>query len=145
MSSSTRASDIDLGGGLRPPSDPPPGVAQAKPALERRGFRAVGGLGSRVVGAVRWTFRFARRKPLGALGGIIVVAMLVMAVFAERIAPYNYDETIRGARMVSPRAAHWLGTDNLSRDMWSRIVYGARVSVSVGFLPIALATLMAPG
>jgi peptide/nickel transport system permease protein len=87
--------------------------------------------------------RLARRKPLGALGGIIVVAMLVMAVFAERIAPYNYDETIRGARMVAPGAAHWLGTDNLSRDMWSRIVYGARVSVTVGFLTIGLATLMA--
>src|SRR5215468_943517 len=77
--------------------------------------------------------RFARRKPLGALGGLIVVALLVMAVFAEQIAPYGYDQTIRGARMKPPSAAHWLGTDNLSRDMWSRIVYGARVSITVGF------------
>jgi peptide/nickel transport system permease protein len=87
--------------------------------------------------------RFARRKPLGALGGVIVVAMLVMAVFAERIAPYGYDETIRGARMKPPSATHWLGTDNLSRDMWSRVVYGARVSVSVGFLTVALAVVLA--
>jgi peptide/nickel transport system permease protein len=87
--------------------------------------------------------RFARRKPLGALGGLIVVAMLVMAVFAERIAPYGYDETVRGARMKAPSATHWLGTDNLSRDMWSRIVYGARVSITVGFLTIGLATVMA--
>jgi peptide/nickel transport system permease protein len=86
---------------------------------------------------------FARRKPLGAIGAIIVLAMLVMAIFAERIAPYDYDETIRGARMRAPGTAHWLGTDNLSRDMWSRIVYGARVSVTVGFLTIALSTLMA--
>ena len=63
--------------------------------------------------------------------------MLVMAVFAEQIAPYGYDQTIRGARMKPPSAAHWLGTDNLSRDMWSRIVYGARVSITVGFLTIA--------
>jgi peptide/nickel transport system permease protein len=87
--------------------------------------------------------RFVRRKPLGAIGGVIVVAMLLMAVFAEAIAPYKYDETIRGARMQAPSATHWLGTDNLSRDMWSRIVYGARVSVTVGFATIALAIVVA--
>ncbi|HET8579188.1 MAG TPA: ABC transporter permease [Methylomirabilota bacterium] len=88
-------------------------------------------------------WRFSRRKPLGALGGLIVVAMLLMAVFAERIAPYGYDESIRGARMRPPSAAHWLGTDNLSRDMWSRTVYGARVSITVGFATIGLAILLA--
>ncbi len=87
--------------------------------------------------------RFARRKPLGAFGGAIVVALLLMAGFAERIAPYDYDQTIRGARMKPPSAAHWLGTDNLSRDMWSRVVYGARVSITVGFLTIGLAVLLA--
>ena len=96
--------------------------------------------------AVRWAVavaRFARRKPLGALGAVIVAAMLVMAAFAEQIAPYRFDETIRGARMTPPSAAHWLGTDNLSRDMWSRVVYGARVSVTVGFGTIALAIVVA--
>ena len=87
--------------------------------------------------------RFARRKPLGAVGAVIVVAMLVMAAFAERIAPYGYDESLRGARMTAPSAAHWLGTDNLSRDIWSRVVYGARVSITVGFLTVALAMLLA--
>jgi peptide/nickel transport system permease protein len=87
--------------------------------------------------------RFARRKPLGAFGGAIVIAMMLMAVFAERIAPYGYDETIRGARMKAPGAAHWLGTDNLSRDIWSRVVYGARVSITVGFLTVGLAVLLA--
>jgi len=87
--------------------------------------------------------RFARRKPLGAIGAIIVVALLVMAVFAERIAPYGYDETIRGARMQSPSLTYWLGTDNLSRDIWSRIVYGARVSITVGFATVGLAVLLA--
>ena len=95
---------------------------------------------------VRWLVALARfgvRKPLGAFGGVIVVAMLLMAVFAERIAPYDYDQMIRGARMKPPSAAHWLGTDNLSRDMWSRVVYGARVSITVGFLTIGLAVLLA--
>lgn len=82
--------------------------------------------------------RFARRQPLGAVGGLIVVAMLVMAAFAERIAPYGYDDAIRGARMRPPSLAYPLGTDNLSRDLWSRIVYGARVSITVGFLTVLL-------
>jgi peptide/nickel transport system permease protein len=96
--------------------------------------------------ASRWAravVRFARQKPLGAIGGVIVVAMLVMTLFAEVIAPYSYDESVRGARMKPPGAAHWLGTDNLSRDLWSRIVYGARVSVTVGFATIALAMVAA--
>jgi peptide/nickel transport system permease protein len=98
------------------------------------------GIGSRSLRTVVW---FVRRKPLGALGAVIVVAMLLMAVLAERVAPYGYDETIRGARMKPPGATHWLGTDNLSRDLWSRVVYGARVSVTVGFTTIALATVLA--
>src|SRR5262245_53325876 len=66
-----------------------------------------------------------------------------MAVFADRIAPYTYDETIRGARMKPPSAQFWMGTDNLGRDIWSRVVYGARISVTVGFATIALTTLLA--
>jgi len=93
--------------------------------------------------ALRGIGRFCRRKPLGALGAFIVIALLVMAVFAERLAPYGYDETVRGSRMKPPSAAHWLGTDNLSRDMWSRIVFGARVSVTVGVATVALAVFLA--
>jgi peptide/nickel transport system permease protein len=95
------------------------------------------------VDTLRALGRFVRRKPLGALGAAIVGALLVMAVFAEQIAPHGYDDTIRGARMRPPSAAYWLGTDNLSRDMWSRIVYGARVSVTVGFATVALAVTLA--
>ena len=69
--------------------------------------------------------------------------MLVMAVGAPWIAHYAYDESIPGSRMKAPGAQFWMGTDNLSRDMWSRVVYGARVSVTVGFATIALATLLA--
>jgi peptide/nickel transport system permease protein len=86
---------------------------------------------------------FARRKPIGALSALVVVAMLLMALFAEQIAPYGYDEAVRGARMVPPNATHWLGTDNLSRDIWSRIVFGARVSITIGFATIFLGTAAA--
>jgi peptide/nickel transport system permease protein len=94
-----------------------------------------------VVRALVWLGRFARRKPLGAIGGVLVVAMLLMAGFAERIATHGYDDTIRGARMKPPGVAYPLGTDNLSRDLWSRIVYGARVSITVGFLTVLLGTV----
>jgi peptide/nickel transport system permease protein len=86
---------------------------------------------------------FCRRKPLGAVGGIIVLVMLVMAFGADWIAHYPYDQSIAGARMKPPGVQFWMGTDNLSRDMWSRVVYGARVSVTVGFATIALGTFMA--
>jgi peptide/nickel transport system permease protein len=105
--------------------------------------RRLAGRGGALRAAVRGAVRFARRKPLGALGGVIVVGMLLMAAFADGLAPYGYEETIRGARFRSPGSAHWLGTDNLGRDLWSRIVYGARISVTVGFLTIALGTLLA--
>jgi peptide/nickel transport system permease protein len=93
--------------------------------------------------AARHVLRFTRRKPLGAIGAVIVLALLVMAIFADRIAPFSYDESIRGARMKAPTVQYWMGTDNLGRDIWSRVVYGARISVTVGFATIALATLMA--
>jgi peptide/nickel transport system permease protein len=115
----------------------PEHVAPAKPASAQARSWAGG------VDTLRALGRFVQRKPLGAIGAVIVVALLIMAVFAERIAPHGYDDTIRGSRMKPPSAAHWLGTDNLSRDMWSRIVYGARVSVTVGFATVALAVTLA--
>jgi peptide/nickel transport system permease protein len=92
----------------------------------------------------RWlllTLRFGRRKPLGAIGAVLILALLLMAAFAERIAPYAYDQSV--ARMKPPSAQFWMGTDNLGRDVWSRVVYGARISVTVGFATVALATLLA--
>ena len=88
-------------------------------------------------------WRFARRKPLGALGGLIVLLLLTMAVFAPWIAPYSYDETIPGARMKAPGTQFWMGTDNLGRDVYSRVVYGAAVSVTVGFGAVLLANFLA--
>src|SRR5215510_10661378 len=117
-----------------PPSIP---VSATRPWLPASG--AAGSLGP----PLRRVARFAQKKPLGALGAALVLGLLLMAGFAEWIAPYGYDESVRGARMSPPSLRHWLGTDNLSRDLWSRIVYGARVSVTVGFATVLLGTLMA--
>ena len=109
-----------------------------RPAPPVEGLDAGGPRPPAVVRALIALGRFARRKPLGAVGGLIVITMLVMAAFAEHIAPYGYDDAIRGARMRPPSLTHPLGTDNSSRDLWSRIVYGARVSITVGFLTVLL-------
>jgi peptide/nickel transport system permease protein len=87
--------------------------------------------------------RLARRKPLGALGAVIVVGLILLAIFADQIAPYAYDDAIAGARMKPPSAQFWMGTDNLARDIWSRVVYGARISVTVGFATVALVIVLA--
>src|SRR6266508_1614739 len=121
-------------------------MATPVPAVEHMDPETTVGFPARRRPGLLWlraVLRFSRRKPLGAIGGALVLALLVMAAFAERIAPYDYDQTIRGARMQPPSAAHWLGTDNLSRDMWSRVVYGARISVTVAFATIVLGTLFA--
>lgn len=95
---------------------------------------------------IRWgrsITRFAQRKPLAAAGGAIVVVMLVCAVFASQIAPYGYDVRDYHALLSSPSFQHLLGTDDVGRDIFSRIVYGARVSIIVGFGTVFLSTIIA--
>jgi peptide/nickel transport system permease protein len=77
--------------------------------------------------------KFARTKPLGAGGAVIILGMLVVAFFAERLAPYDPyrgDYTLQFAR---PSAEHWFGTDEFGRDVLSRVMYGARIALFVGF------------
>ena len=70
-------------------------------------------------------------KPLGTIGGVIVVAMLVAAVLADWIAPYGFAQTSLRERFIATSAAHWLGTDELGRDLLTRLIYGARISTVV--------------
>jgi peptide/nickel transport system permease protein len=76
-------------------------------------------------------------KPLGALGGLVLAAILVLALGADVLAPYGYDEADMFARLEPSSAGHWLGTDNLGRDLLSRVIYGARVSLLVGLGGVA--------
>ncbi len=77
-------------------------------------------------------FRFFREKPLGALGGAFMFVMVLTAVFAEILATHDPIRTDAEHTLARPGQAHWLGTDNLGRDIYSRIVHGARVSLVVG-------------
>ncbi len=76
-------------------------------------------------------WRFVRKKPLGAAGGLIVLAMLFCSVFAEALATHNPVRTSSRV-LAAPGAEFLLGTDNLGRDLWSRVVYGSRISLAVG-------------
>lgn len=75
--------------------------------------------------------RFARKKPLGAAGGLLVVALILGAAFAELLATHNPVRTSTRV-LVAPGAEFLLGTDNLGRDLWSRVIYGSRISLEVG-------------
>jgi peptide/nickel transport system permease protein len=86
-----------------------------------------------------WTalVRFARRKPLGAVGGLIVLALVLTALLAPLISPYDPRQIIREANnrvpvYVAPGSAYPMGTDHIGRDIVSRIIYGARISLYVG-------------
>lgn len=75
--------------------------------------------------------RFSKNNlAMGAL--FVVVVMFIMAIFADYIAPYAYDEIVKGRTRQFPNAQYWFGTDNVGRDQFSRIVYGARISLIIG-------------
>jgi peptide/nickel transport system permease protein len=76
----------------------------------------------------------ARRKPLGAGGAVIVLLMMVMAALANLIAPYDPVANAFDRMHLAPSAAHWFGTDQFGRDLLSRIVFGARTALFVGFV-----------
>jgi peptide/nickel transport system permease protein len=78
--------------------------------------------------------RFARRNPLGAAGAVVVVIMLLVALLADVIAPYNPVANAFDRLHEPPSWANWFGTDQFGRDVFSRIVYGARTALLVGFV-----------
>jgi peptide/nickel transport system permease protein len=77
--------------------------------------------------------RFARQRPLGAIGAAIIVVMMLAAALAGFIAPYNPLVNDYGAMLEAPSAKHWLGTDSFGRDVLSRVIYGSRTALWVGF------------
>ena len=87
--------------------------------------------------------RLVKRKPLGLIGGLLVLVLLFTAVFAPLLTPYDYQEISSRERLKSPSATYFFGTDNLGRDIFSRVIYGARISLKVGFMAVAISTTIA--
>jgi peptide/nickel transport system permease protein len=112
-------------------------------------WSTVGKISARLQVVTRGLWRLIKEKPLGAFGGVIVLGLLLCALLAPWIATHPYDQTNVRNRLKPPGSQFYFGTDNLGRDIFSRIVYGARVSVTVGFgavsIGICLATMIGVG
>lgn len=76
------------------------------------------------------------KNKLAVAGGIIVTLIVLAAVFAPLIAPYGYEEMDYENILSGPSAQHWCGTDNLGRDIFTRLLYGARYSLALGFISV---------
>jgi peptide/nickel transport system permease protein len=85
---------------------------------------------------------FARQQPLGLAGLVVIVAMILAALFAKWVAPYDPLAVDYAGLLAAPSAEHWLGTDNFGRDVFSRIVYGAQTALSIGFLASILGSTL---
>jgi peptide/nickel transport system permease protein len=84
----------------------------------------------------RWlgiSLRFARERSLGAAGAIIILLMISAALLADLIAPYDPLQTDYAAMLQAPSSNHWFGTDSFGRDVLSRLIYGSRTALWVGF------------
>jgi peptide/nickel transport system permease protein len=101
-------------------------VPPARPATRRRGAAAG---------------RFVRRKPLGAIGAFLMLALVVTALLADVIATHDPVRTST-LPLAEPGALHWLGTDNLGRDLYSRVVHGSRISLAVGIASTLLGAVV---
>jgi ABC-type dipeptide/oligopeptide/nickel transport system permease subunit len=81
-----------------------------------------------------------RRKPLGLASALLLVVLVLTAIFADVLAPYDPLETRPEIRLQAPSRAHLFGTDDIGRDVFSRIVHGARISLWVGLLAVGIGT-----
>jgi peptide/nickel transport system permease protein len=122
-------------------AEPPPRIAPSAQRVPPRPTTRAG------ADAWRMVARLVRRKPLGAVSAVIVCGLVAVAVLAPVLAPrdpyaFNLDDRGLPNRMQAPSATFLLGTDPLGRDVLSRIVYGARVSLIVGFASVIIGTLL---
>ena len=87
--------------------------------------------------------RLLKEKPLGIAGGIIIVLLILVSIFADVLAPYRYTEMHLVDRLQGPSARYLLGTDQLGRDLLSRLIVGARISMLVGLTATTLNLVVA--
>ena len=93
--------------------------------------------------SIDFLIRMFREKPLGAASMVLIFLLILVAVFAEALAPYPYDEIHMIDRLKGPSTTYLMGTDQLGRDFMSRIIYGARLSLLIGLSATAVNILAA--
>jgi peptide/nickel transport system permease protein len=86
--------------------------------------------------------RFFRRSPLAFVGVIVIGAWVLLAVFAPWVVPFGPLKQDLTHRLVPPGSPYWFGTDQLGRDVMSRVIYGARISLPIGLLVVTLSTII---
>src|SRR5262249_10910675 len=97
--------------------------------------------GAASIGRLQSLWRTIRKKPLGAVSAALLVVIVLMAIFADVLAPYDPLEPQPEIRLSAPSRAHPFGTDDIGRDVLSRIIYGARISLWVGLLAVGIGTI----
>lgn len=95
-----------------------------------------------VISPWREAFWQLKKNKLAVFGAFIIIFFVLVAIIAPFIAPYGYDELHAGERLTGPSTQNWFGTDDLGRDIFTRIVYGARISLFVGFFSVTGALVM---
>ncbi|PAE40138.1 ABC transporter permease [Bacillus sp. 7884-1] len=88
------------------------------------------------------TFKKFLRTGLGVLGALIILTMVVMAIFAQQLAPFDPNAQDYNAILLPPGGEHLFGTDDLGRDIYSRVVYGAQISIKAALLSVGIAILI---
>ncbi|MFD2130670.1 ABC transporter permease [Pseudogracilibacillus auburnensis] len=82
------------------------------------------------------TVRQLRKNKFALIGFIIIITFILVGLFAPLLTPYGYEQQVLQDRLKPPSAEHWLGTDDVGRDIFTRIAYGARISLQVGFFAV---------
>lgn len=98
--------------------------------------------GANISGRLGSVAFFVRRYPLGAVGALIMIVFVATAIFADALTTYDPFSTNARTSLAPPGGAHVLGADFMGRDVWSRIVYGSRISLAVGLGATALGCLI---
>ena len=88
------------------------------------------------------TLYYLMKNRLAVIGGTLVALVFVLSIFAPLIAPYNPSMIDIKNILVGPSFSHWLGTDDLGRDVLSRMIWGGRISLEVGFVAVGIATII---
>ena len=115
-------------------------VSQLTPAVAEP---AAGAAAAAHAGPRRFFARLVREQPLGTAGGIVILILVLVSIFADSLAPYRYEEIHLRDRLQAPTSAYLLGTDHVGRDLLSRLIHGARLSLTVGLAATVLTVVVA--
>ncbi len=110
------------------------GIGQAQQIGRAKSGMSVGSV-------LRWSLNFTRKKPLGAFGAVVLFGLIFCAAFADILTPYGPLQQNTGGALESPSIAHPAGTDQFGRDLFTRLIHGARISLTVSVFATLIATI----